>query len=392
MVFKVYVGSMTKELEPLRPIVIKQIQALNMIPLNVEGLSGEGAAIVERAHTLMQEAGCFLTIIGPMRGWEPEGYEGKSLPEIEYDWARQMGQVSAVLIPNSKSPLDMLLRQRASMQETADRDRQEAFRQRVKAESEHVHWFSNEAELLAKIGLILGQWAVQQGEPLASLIPPPPAFFPALERRRDAPGAVSETDVEILAEKIALRTVGKLQEVRQREQEDLAKQALKLNEALRLQPGELVFGRPATTSQFKADVFMVMPFSADFNAIYQDIIIPTVTGLNMSIKRGDDFTSTRGSIMEEVWAALNACRFIIAEITTPNPNVYYELGIAHTLNKPAVLITQATQPEEVPFDIRHLRYLQYENTITGGRKLQEQLAASIARVLQDLEEGWGPQA
>jgi hypothetical protein len=89
-----------------------------------------------------------------------------------------------------------------------------------------------------------------------------------------------------------------------------------------------------------------------------------------------------------VWAALNACRFVIAEISGGNDNVFYELGIAHTLNKPAILITRTTQPEEVPFDIRHLRYIQYKNTAAGGAKLREELQTAITRLLADLEEGW----
>jgi hypothetical protein len=80
---------------------------------------------------------------------------------------------------------------------------------------------------------------------------------------------------------------------------------------------------------------------------------------------------------------------VIAEITGGNDNVFYELGIAHTLNKPAILITQATKPDNVPFDIRHLRYIQYKNTTAGGAKLHDDLKASITRLLSDLHEGWG---
>ena len=172
-------------------------------------------------------------------------------------------------------------------------------------------------------------------------------------------------------------------------QEELAEQTLKYNDALRLLPGELVFGRPATRSQFKCDVFMVMPFAKAFDELYYNTIRPLVTEIPLVILRGDEFNSTNGVVIEDVWAALNQCRFVIAEISTGNDNVFYELGIAHTLNKPAILITQAKEPLEVAFDIRHLRYLQYRDSPAGLKVLGEELKTAITRLLTDLEEGWG---
>ncbi|MCA9914116.1 MAG: DUF4062 domain-containing protein, partial [Anaerolineae bacterium] len=101
-----------------------------------------------------------------------------------------------------------------------------------------------------------------------------------------------------------------------------------------------IFGEPNRGTQFEADVFMVMPFRERYNAVYSNIIQPLAADLNLTIKRGDDFTSVTGAIMQEVWAALNACKLVIVETSVENANVYYELGIAHTLGKPAILITQ----------------------------------------------------
>ena len=136
---------------------------------------------------------------------------------------------------------------------------------------------------------------------------------------------------------------------------------------------------------------MIMPFADAFKGIYTDVIRPLVKDLGLSITRGDEFTSVNGVIMEEVWSALNNCQFVIAEITGGNDNVFYELGIAHTLNKPAILITQATTPEKIPFDIHHLRYIRYDNTVAGGAKLRDDLKTNITRLLSDLHEGWGKQ-
>jgi len=198
-------------------------------------------------------------------------------------------------------------------------------------------------------------------------------------------------NINDLAEVVAEKTAAKVQEAQQKRDQELVEQTLKYNDALKLHPGELVFGRPSESSQFKGDIFMIMPFADTFKGIYTDVIRPLVKELGLVITRGDEFTSANGVIMEEVWSALNNCQFVIAEITGGNDNVFYELGIAHTLNKPAILITQATKPESVPFDIRHLRYIQYENTVSGGGKLRDDLKASITRLLSDLHEGWGKQ-
>jgi hypothetical protein len=148
-----------------------------------------------------------------------------------------------------------------------------------------------------------------------------------------------------------------------------------------------IFGEPNQNVQFSSDIFMITPFREHFDQVYQNVIIPTVTDLNLVIKRGDEFSSVSGQIMSEVWAAINACRLVIVETTEVNANVYYELGIAHTLGKPAILITQAKDIEDFPFDIRHLRFIVYENTIAGGEALEKSLRESIIRIINDLEDG-----
>lgn len=147
-----------------------------------------------------------------------------------------------------------------------------------------------------------------------------------------------------------------------------------------------IFGEPNRGSQFQADIFMVMPFRERYNAVYSNIIQPLAADLNLTIKRGDDFTSVTGAIMQEVWAALNACRVVIADTSEDNPNVYYELGIAHTLGKPAILLTQAKDFEQIPFDIRHLRFIVYEDSIPGAEKLEQDLRRAIVWLLNDLDE------
>jgi|GEM_PF-2078516 len=148
-----------------------------------------------------------------------------------------------------------------------------------------------------------------------------------------------------------------------------------------------IFGEPNKNVQFHADIFMIMPFRDEYDAVYKNVIVPTINDMNLTIKRGDEFNSVSGQIMSEVWAAINACRLVIVETSQENANVYYELGIAHTLGKPAILITQGKTIEDFPFDIRHLRFIVYENTIAGGEKLEADLKQSIIWIINDLEDG-----
>lgn len=97
---------------------------------------------------------------------------------------------------------------------------------------------------------------------------------------------------------------------------------------------------------------------------------PNVESLGITCVRGDDIFSVR-SIVEDIWSAICQSSFVIGEFTGRNPNVMYEAGIAHTLGKPLICITQNLQ--DVPFDLRHLRLIVYENTPTGYQRLADSI-------------------
>lgn len=147
-------------------------------------------------------------------------------------------------------------------------------------------------------------------------------------------------------------------------------------------PGENLkglFGKPLGASQFECDVFMVMPFADKFTSIYENHIKPIVKAQNLEIIRGDDFY-TKQSIMRDIWSAIVACKFVIAECTDKNANVFYELGIAHTIGRPAILITQSI--DDIPFDLRHIRAIEYEDSIKGKKKLESDLSDAIIKIRQ----------
>ena len=126
--------------------------------------------------------------------------------------------------------------------------------------------------------------------------------------------------------------------------------------------------------------FVLMPFRPPFDTIYDDHVKPSVERLPLDCRRADDIYGVR-PIMEDVWEQLCRARVVIAELTGRNANVFYEVGIAHTLGKPVVLITQNL--DDVPFDLRHLRCITYEYNPRGAAGLEHALEATLRSLLGD---------
>jgi hypothetical protein len=76
-----------------------------------------------------------------------------------------------------------------------------------------------------------------------------------------------------------------------------------------------------------------------------------------------------------MYGAIKDAKLVIADCTDRNPNVFYEIGLAHVLGKQVVLVTQKT--EDIPFDLRHLRYITYEYTPRGMRNFEKTLKATL---------------
>lgn len=138
------------------------------------------------------------------------------------------------------------------------------------------------------------------------------------------------------------------------------------------------FGRPDKFST-PIDVFVLMPFSEELKLVWSDHIKKVVSALNLNAKRADDFFTSH-SVIADIWGAICETKVIIADCTGRNPNVFYEIGIAHTIGKPVVLTTQ--NREDIPFDLRHLRYVEYKYTPPGMQKFEEVLNLTLTETLQ----------
>jgi hypothetical protein len=142
-----------------------------------------------------------------------------------------------------------------------------------------------------------------------------------------------------------------------------------------------MFGRVGRRDR-RHDVFVLMPFSEDLAPVYRDHIAAVLSGMSLTYARADDLFTAR-EVMRDVWNGIYNSDLVIADCTSKNPNVFYELGLAHAIGKPVILISM--RAEDVPFDVRAIRYIAYEFTPRGMRDFEEKLRATIREVQQGPE-------
>jgi hypothetical protein len=138
-----------------------------------------------------------------------------------------------------------------------------------------------------------------------------------------------------------------------------------------------IFG-PTRASYMMPEIFVLMPFSEEMRPIFVDHIKKIAGRMNLSCGRADDFFSTQ-AVINEVWSAISHSKVVIADCTGRNPNVFYEIGIAHAIGKPTIIITQNV--EDVPFDLRHLRFIIYKYTPRGMENFEDTLKNTISSVM-----------
>jgi hypothetical protein len=131
--------------------------------------------------------------------------------------------------------------------------------------------------------------------------------------------------------------------------------------------------------------FVMMPFAAPLGGYYASIYEPAIKKAGLTPVRADTDIFGTGKIIDQIWVGLNRAKVLVAELTGRNPNVLYELGLAHALHKPVVLIS--SNEADVPFDVRHVRVIYYELTDPfWGEKLIAKVAENIISAIKNPQE------
>jgi len=149
----------------------------------------------------------------------------------------------------------------------------------------------------------------------------------------------------------------------------------------------------ATTAS-RQTCFVDMPFGRktdpksgveiDFDRIYQEGIEPAVTAAGLQCIRGDREDSG-GIILTAMFARLLMAEFVIADLTSANPNVFYELGVRHAA-RPYTTIPIFATIGAPPFDVGMVRAIPYELsqgklTAVAAQSLRQALIARIRAAL-----------
>ena len=123
-------------------------------------------------------------------------------------------------------------------------------------------------------------------------------------------------------------------------------------------------------------IAVMMPFSAEYDEVYA-IIKESCESLGMQCHRADEVWKN-SAIIQDVFDLIFTSSIIIADLSGKNPNVFYEIGIAHTLGKYVVPIAQST--EKIAFDVGHHRVLKYSFEGDGRNVLKNKLQSRLKTI------------
>ncbi|SEA30770.1 nucleoside 2-deoxyribosyltransferase [Paraburkholderia sartisoli] len=131
--------------------------------------------------------------------------------------------------------------------------------------------------------------------------------------------------------------------------------------------------------------FVMMPFAPPLGDYYAKIYKPAIEKAGLRPVRADAEIFGTGKIIDQIWAGINSAKVLVAELTARNPNVFYELGLAHALEKPVVLVS--SNEADIPFDLKHIRVIYYDmaDPFWGG-KLLDKVAENILSAIEHPEE------
>jgi hypothetical protein len=126
--------------------------------------------------------------------------------------------------------------------------------------------------------------------------------------------------------------------------------------------------------------FVIMKFSPPFEDLFKQVIKPVALECGVDAEKADDILGP-GMIISDITNRLKEADIVIADISVENANVYYELGYAHAIGKPTILL--AEKGKTLPFDISGFRTLFYENSIAGKSQIEEGLRKHLSAIIQE---------
>lgn len=339
---KAYISSTYSELREYRKSAFDSMMRMGVQVVAMEHFAASVTPPVEQCIQAIRACDLCVLILGHRYGFVPEGYN-KSMTQLEYEEARARGIPILVFVLSDEVPV------KPSMLESdfKQQQRMHSFKSQVRSELV-AESFTSSDDLSAKLVAALHTFLETRPKPSKS----------TLEKK--------------LAE---------CQEESERYKKVIDDLSAKLT---RIVPADPIWrGR-----NFERDhllCFSLLPFSDDFFEVYESAIAPAAKEVGLRALHAGEIFDNR-EIVEDIWDSICAARIIVADVTGRNPNVFYELGICHTLGKECIIITQ--EKEDVPFDIRHRRFIEYkpDKLASLRSRLRKTIQTIISRVSLNTDE------
>lgn len=131
-------------------------------------------------------------------------------------------------------------------------------------------------------------------------------------------------------------------------------------------------------------VVVMMPFNSSFSNTFE-AISNACKVVGLECKKANDIWEN-STFIQDIFELIFMSKIVIGDFTEKNPNVFYEIGIAHTLGKTVIPLTQSIN--DVPADLRHHRVLKYLPNSEGYSELQKELVKRFQTLIPKSEFDW----
>jgi hypothetical protein len=123
--------------------------------------------------------------------------------------------------------------------------------------------------------------------------------------------------------------------------------------------------------------FIIQPFNEKFNQRFEEIFKPAILEAGLQPYRVDQDLTSR-VLIESIEKGIKNSLLCFADISTDNPNVWYELGFAVACKKDVIMVCSDERVDKFPFDISHKQVIKYStNSLKGFQKLIEAIVTKI---------------
>jgi hypothetical protein len=124
-------------------------------------------------------------------------------------------------------------------------------------------------------------------------------------------------------------------------------------------------------------VSVMMPFETSFDRVYNAVKTACRTAALRCLRA--DSIWDEAEVIQDIFSLIYRSRIVVCDFSGRNPNVFYEAGIAHTLGKTVIPIVQ--NADDIPFDLRHIRFIKYLNNGEGREGLKKAISAKLTAII-----------